>query len=223
MTDWHIEGEWFKNCNCDPGCPCDFNQRPTKGFCAGMVAMRITKGHFGDVDLAGVKWGGVVRWPGALHEGNGELVPFVDSNTTKEQRNAIFELASGQHGDTFFQVVSYICPTVHEPVVAPVEFEFDLENRSGRVRVEGLLESDVETLRGIEPPDPYRILVRIPGGMEYTGPNNEAETALAKRLRTQGAVEFEVENGHSSMALVHHGSDVDTATFEPTVVERAFG
>ena len=30
MTDWHIEGEWFKNCNCDPGCPCDFNQRPTQ-------------------------------------------------------------------------------------------------------------------------------------------------------------------------------------------------
>jgi hypothetical protein len=28
VTDWHIEGEWFKNCNCDPGCPCDFNQRP---------------------------------------------------------------------------------------------------------------------------------------------------------------------------------------------------
>ena len=52
MTDWHIEGEWFKNCNCDPGCPCDFNQRPTHGHCDGMVAMRITKGYFGDVDLA---------------------------------------------------------------------------------------------------------------------------------------------------------------------------
>ena len=39
MTEWQIEGEWFKNCNCDPGCPCDFNQRPTKGFCEGMAAM----------------------------------------------------------------------------------------------------------------------------------------------------------------------------------------
>jgi hypothetical protein len=37
-----------------------------------------------------------------------------------------------------------------------------------------------------------------------------------------GAVEFDVTDGHSSMALVHHGSDVDTATYEPTVVERAF-
>ena len=42
--DWLLEGEWFKNCNCDPGCPCDFNQAPTNANCEGMVAMRIEKG-----------------------------------------------------------------------------------------------------------------------------------------------------------------------------------
>ncbi len=222
MTDWHIEGEWFKNCNCDPGCPCDFNQKPTQGYCEGMAAMRITKGYFGDVDLAGVKWGGVVRWPGPIHEGNGEIVPFVDSDTTEEQRNAILEIASGQHGDTFMEVFSFVCPTVHEPVVAPIDWEFDLDTRSGLVRVGDTFESEVETLRGIEPPDPYRILVRIPGGMEYTGPNNEAETALAKRIVSRGAIEFDLRDGHSSMAYVHHGSDVRTGEFEPTVVEKAF-
>ncbi len=91
------------------------------------------------------------------------------------------------------------------------------------MRVGDVIESEVETLRGIEPPDPYRILVRIPGGMEYTGPNSEAETALAKRLVSRGAVEFEIHDGHSSMAYVHHGSDVSTGTYEPTVVEKAFG
>jgi hypothetical protein len=223
MTEWHIEGEWFKNCNCDPGCPCDFNQRPTLRYCEGMAAMRIMKGHFGDVDLAGVKWGGIVRWPGALHEGNGEIVPFIDSGTTEKQRNAIFEIASGKHGDTFMQVINYICPTAHAPVVAPIAWEFDLEERRGRVRVGDVLESDVETLRGIEPPDPYRILVRIPGGMEYTGPNNEAETALSKRLVARtGPIEFDLRDKHSSMAYVHHGNDVETGTFEPTVVEKAF-
>jgi hypothetical protein len=223
MTDWHIEGEWYKNCNCDAGCPCDFNQKPTKGFCEGMAGMRITKGYFGDIDLAGVKWGVVVRWPGPIHEGNGEMVPFLDSDTSEEQRNSIFEIASGKHGDTFMEVFSFVCPTVHPPVVAPVDWAFDLENRTGHIRVEGLIECEVDTLRGIEPPDPYRVLVRIPGGMEYTGPNHEAETALATRIITHGPIEFDVRDGHSSMALVHHGSDVSTATYEPTVVERAFG
>ena len=222
MTDWHIEGEWFKNCNCDAGCPCDFNARPTQGYCEGMAAMRITAGHFGGVDLAGVKWGGVVRWPGPIHEGNGEMVPFVDSEATEEQQNAIFEIASGKHGDTFMEVFSFVCPTVHEPVIAPVEWEFDLESRSGRVLVGDFLEAEVETLRGIEPPDPYRIVVRIPGGMEYTGPNNEAETALTKRLVSRGTIEMDLRDKHSSMAYVHHGNDLATRTYEPTVVEKAF-
>ena len=222
MTDWQIEGEWFKNCNCDPGCPCDFNQRPTKGFCEGMAAMRITKGQFGNVDLAGVKWGGIVRWPGAMHEGNGEMQPFVDSAASEQQVNAIFEIASGKHGDTMMEVFAFICPTIHAPVIAPVEWKFDIESRTGRIRVGDVLESDVETLRGIEPPDPYRVLVRIPNGMEYTGPNEEAETALATRIVARGPIEFEVANGHSSMAFVRHGSALRTGAHEPTVVEKAF-
>jgi hypothetical protein len=98
-----------------------------------------------------------------------------------------------------------------------------MDTRTGRVRVGEALEAEVETLRGIEPPDPYRIVVRIPNGMEYTGPNHEAETALARRIVTRGPIEFEVSDGHSSMAYVHHGSDLHTGAHEPTVVENAFG
>jgi hypothetical protein len=185
--------------------------------------MRITRGHFGDTDLSGVKWGAIVQWPGALHEGNGEVQPFVDSSASQEQIGAIFEIASGKHGDTFMEVFSFICPTVHEPLIAPVEFEFDMENRSGRLKVGDALESEVATLRGIDPPDPYRVLVRIPGGMEYTGPNHEAETALAKRISVTGPIEFEVTDGHSSMAYVHHGNDLETRVYNPTVVDQAFG
>jgi hypothetical protein len=98
-----------------------------------------------------------------------------------------------------------------------------METRTGHVRVGDTVQAEVETLRGIEPPDPYRVLVRIPNGMEYTGPGHEAETALAKRIVVQGPIEYEVTNGHSSMAYVHHGSDLHTGAHEPTVVEKAFG
>ncbi len=222
-TEWYMEGPWFKNCNCDPGCPCDFNQRPTQGHCEGMVAMRVDKGTFGDVDLAGVIWGGVVRWPGPIHEGNGEMQPFIDDATDDAQRDAILQIASGQHGDTMMEVFSVVCPTVHEPVVAPVEFEFDLDSRSGRVKVGDVFQTEVETLRGIQPPEPYRILVRIPDGMEYTGENEEAETAVAKRIKSSGPIEIDISDGHSSMAFVRHGSSIQTGKHDPTVVEQAFG
>jgi hypothetical protein len=217
-TEWYMEGPWFKNCNCAPGCPCDFNQYPTQGHCEGMVAMRIDKGHFGDVDLSGICWGGVVSWPGALHEGNGTMQPFLDANATEEQMGALGEALSGKHGDTFFEIVAFICPTVLEPIIAPIEFEFDLDKRVGRVKVgDGIVETEVDTLRGIDPPDPYRVIVKIPNGFEYTGDNEDAETALAKRLVSRGGIQYDITDGHSSMAYVRHGSSIKKGNI-PTVV-----
>jgi len=94
-----------------------------------------------------------------------------------------------------------------------VDFEFDVESRTGRVRVGDAVESDVETLRGIDPPDPYRVLVSIPGGMEYTGPGHQAETALAKSLKVHcpGKLNYEHTDSHSSMAFVKHEGQVAAA------------
>ena len=58
-------------CNCDWGCPCAFEARPTTGHCEGAVAHRIVAGKYGDVTLDGLKWVLLVRWPGAIHEGSG--------------------------------------------------------------------------------------------------------------------------------------------------------
>lgn len=65
-------------------------------------------------------------------------------------------------------------------------------------------------LPGIDPPDPYQVLVKIPNGFEYTGPDNSAETALAKRIVSRGAIELDISDGHSSMAYVRHGSSIQT-------------
>ena len=108
MTDWAIEGEWFKNCNCDPGCPCDFNQHPTHGHCEGMAGMRIDSGAFGDVDISGLSWGAAYHWPGALHEGNGDIQPLIDERANDEQRNALLQILSGQNGGTFFEVLAVV-------------------------------------------------------------------------------------------------------------------
>ena len=60
---------------------------------------------------------------------------------------------------------------------------------------------------------PYRILVKIPDGFEYTGDNEEAETALATSLKVRGGdqLDFEHTNSHSSMAFVRHEGRVPAA------------
>jgi hypothetical protein len=69
-----------------------------------------------------------------------------------------------------------------------------------------VVENDVDTLRAIGSDDPYQILVRIPGGFEYTGPNSEAETALSKTLKVDGPgkIHYQHTDSHSSMAIVKH-------------------
>jgi hypothetical protein len=214
MTDtWAIKGAWFKNCNCDPGCPCDFNQDPTQDHCEGVIAMRIDEGHYGDVSLDGLKFAGAAYWPGRIDEGDGHIIPIVDESADEQQRMAILTIMSGQAGGTIFEIFSAMCPHVREPVFAPIDFEFDIDSRKGRLKAGDLIESDVETLRAIGADDPYRILVSIPDGFEYTGPNHQAETALAKTLRVSGGdvLDYEHENSHSSMALVQHSGEVPAA------------
>lgn len=210
---WSIEGAWFKNCNCDPGCPCDFNQAPTTGQCEGILAMRIDRGHYGDVSLDGLKWAGAAWWPGRIDEGDGHIVPVIDESADDDQRNALLTIMSGQAGGTIFEIFSAVCPHVGEPVFVPIDFEFDIDERSGRVQAGDVIESTVDTLRGIDPPDPYRVIVRIPGGFEYTGENDEAETALSKTLRVAagGKLSYEHADTHSSMAFVKHEGEVPAA------------
>lgn len=211
MTDtWAIKGAWFKNCNCDPGCPCDFNQDPTHGHCEGVIAMRIDEGHFGHTSLDGLKFAGAAYWPGRIDEGDGHIQPIVDDTADEEQRQAILTIMSGQAGGTLFEIFSAMCPHVREPVFAPIDFEFDIESRKGRLKAGDIIESEVEPLGSIGSDEPYRILVRIPGGFEYTGPNHEAETALAKSLKVSGGgeLDYEHEMSHSSMAFVEHSEVV---------------
>ena len=168
--------------------------------------MRIDKGHFGDVSLDGLKFAGAAWWPGRLDEGNGHILPIVDESADEEQRNALLTILSGQAGGTMFEIFSAVCPHVREPVFAPIDFEFDIDSRTGRLKAGDVIDNEVETLRGIDPPDPYRVLVKIPGGFEYTGENDDAETALSKSLKVRGGDELDYEHtdSHSSMAFVKH-------------------
>jgi len=69
-----------------------------------------------------------------MHEGNGTIQAIIDERASEEQVNALAQALSGEHGDTLFEIVAFVCSNQLDPVFAPFEFEFDLENRTGRVR-----------------------------------------------------------------------------------------
>jgi hypothetical protein len=198
-SDWRLEGEWIKNCTCAFGCPCDFNALPTQGYCKGMVGMRITKGHFEDTKLDGLVFAVTVDFPGALHEGNGQSQPIIDERATPAQREALFNILSGENSaeGTLFHIFSLIVTKKHKPVFAPFEFSFDKNGRVARVVAKGVLETEVEPIKNPVTGAPHRIQVVMPEGFEHLA----AEVASAN-IRSNGAIKFETKGTHSSLANV---------------------
>ena len=40
MVTWEIKGREFGSCNCNYGCPCQFNALPTHGHCRALAVLR---------------------------------------------------------------------------------------------------------------------------------------------------------------------------------------
>ena len=198
-ADWRLEGEWMKNCNCAFGCPCDFNARPTQGYCKGLLGMRITKGHFNSTSLDGLTFFAVVAFPGALHEGNGQLQPIIEERASPEQREALFSIMSGQNSaeGTLFHICSLIVSKMHDPIFAPISFEFDKAARTARLVIPGVLETEVEPIKNPVTGAPHRIRVVMPEGFEHI----EGEVA-SSNIRSSGAIKFDTMGGHSTLAHV---------------------
>jgi hypothetical protein len=199
QANWRLEGEWMKNCNCAFGCPCDFNARPTNGYCKGLLGMRITEGHFKDVKLDGLSFFVTVSFPGALHEGNGEVQPIIDERASPQQREALFNIMSGQNSaeGTLFHIVSLIVTKMHDPIFAPVSYQFDKGARTARLSIPGVLETDVEPIKNPITGAPHRIKVVMPEGFEHI----EGEIA-SSNITSTGAIKFETKGMHSTLAHV---------------------
>ena len=46
IPNWRITTDYVESCNCDFGCPCNFNGFPTYGFCRAIVLYHIKDGSY---------------------------------------------------------------------------------------------------------------------------------------------------------------------------------
>jgi len=200
VLKWRLKGKWIKNCNCDPGCPCDFWARPTRGACEGMLGMQVDEGNFGRTSMRGVKFAAQYRWPGPLHEGNGTVLPILDERSSPAQRDAVLRILSGKAGNAWFEVVASLISTVLEPKVARIEFKHDLKKRQARIVVPGLLETTTGPIRNLATGAAYVVDVALPAGMEY----KTAAICQATVNRGTGPIAYDWPGSHSSLAHVDH-------------------
>ena len=85
-TSWTLTGRVVITCNCDWGCPCNFNAPPSHGRCEGGWTWHVDRGSFGGVTLDDLNFSVFVKWNGAINEGNGEGVILIEERETYEKR-----------------------------------------------------------------------------------------------------------------------------------------
>jgi hypothetical protein len=168
-ADWKIAGKKLGACNCNYGCPCEFNAPPTYAECEGLEAMEIEKGHFGQVSLDGLRYVAMFRWPGPVHEGRGEAQAIIDERATEAQREALLKILSGEEQEptTVFNIYGSTIETEHETLFAPITFEWDAEALHGLVHVPDVVDLKLQPIRNPVTGKDHRAIIHLPDGFEF--------------------------------------------------------
>jgi len=207
-VDWYIEGVEFGSCNCAFGCPCQFEALPTYGDCRGVEAVRIEKGHFGDTDLTGLNLALMYSWPGPIFEGNGAIQAIIDERANADQRNALATVLYGGETDeeaTHWWVFRAMSSTVHEPLFKAIEFTVDIEARTAKLSIPGIVEASGSPIIPPHGGGPHRAAIAIPNGIEFEYAEMGSSTA-----KTSGAViELDIIDKFGQFNVLRHsGSGV---------------
>jgi hypothetical protein len=131
---WWMKGEVLGPCNCDWGCPCNFDVAPSYGHCEGIYVYRVGEGRYGELSLDGLTYAHVGRSPGPIHEGNMTSLLIVDEGTTPEQGETLELLWKGGGAGMPFDVWNSVTSTWLDTIVAPIELE--LAGIDSRVRID---------------------------------------------------------------------------------------
>jgi hypothetical protein len=201
MTPWELEAVELVTCNCAYGCPCQFNALPTHGNCEAVSGVEITRGHYGDTALDGLRSVAVLWWPGPIHEGGGKALMILDERADEAQRAALLQILSGQDtepGATIWNVFAATFEEVFEPRFLPIEMAVDVDARQGHVRVDGLVSTRGQPIRNPVTGEEHRVRIDLPHGFEYTLAEMGAST-----IRTSGPIVMELDDRYAQFAHLH--------------------
>lgn len=203
MTDtWLFKSETYDNCNCAINCGCQFNLPTTYGFCQSAYIGEIVEGHFNGTPLAGLNWAAIYKWPGEIADGNGKALIVIDERADPDQRRALETILKGNACrplSNVFSVFASTCSEFCETRFLPIHLEKDLDARTARVEIPGVLVSTGRPHVNEFTGESFDIaLARRAGSIEFT----YAELGLGS-TKVTGDMEMAFEDTWA-MWVVHH-------------------
>jgi hypothetical protein len=193
IPTWQIAMDYIEACNCDFGCPCNFNGYPSNGKCETMAGYFVRDGHYGNTDLTGIKIVLASVWPGAIHQGNGHVRLHMSKDSTDAQRTAVMQIFSGRAGGNGpFALFAATFSTFEKPVFTDIDMHID--GRKSWFHIPGLANCELEPFTNPVSGDEQDIQVHLPQGFIF-------KTALAAKTRVMkllglGPLSFD-HSGHN--------------------------
>ncbi|HET7696054.1 MAG TPA: DUF1326 domain-containing protein [Vicinamibacterales bacterium] len=170
-------------CNCDWGCPCNFNARPSRGNCEGGWIWMIERGEVNGVSVDGLGVALYAAWPAAIHEGGGRAACYLDERADAAQRAALTSLLAGEAGGPWglFRKTYEL----HGP--DPARFDVSLARHATRATIGDFVELELTTIRNpVTQADAHPEIV-LPEGLV----TKHGSAAMSRVFRVRGAVEYD--------------------------------
>lgn len=207
MADqWQIKSNTFANCSCDANCGCQFNLPSTHGSCEFVQGGRIVEGHFNTTPLSGLHWAWIIVWPGEIADGGGSSLIVIDERADSAQRDALEKILSGKAsvpGGSHFAVFGSMCDKFLDTQYLPIAFEMNIEQRTAKLQVPGLIEASGASLVDPFSGGPFHIaLARPRGSFEFTYAEIGAGTATVS-----GALPISLDSSYAQFCVHHYNQD----------------
>ena len=183
-AQWLFKSETYDNCNCAMNCGCQYNLPSTHGYCQSAFVGNTVEGYFNDTPIAGLSWAGLYKWPGEIKDGNGRRQIVIDERADEAQRIALETIISGE-------------------ACEPFHLEADLELRTARVEIPGVMRSSGRPMINEFNGQPFHIaLARPSGSFEFT----YAEIGLGTTSVT-GDMEMAFDDSWAHFCVHHFNQD----------------
>jgi hypothetical protein len=199
-ADWVLAGTMIVACNCDYGCPCNVNGRPTLGKCEGGWTWRVDSGRYGETRLDGLAFSIFADWPGAIHEGGGKAISYYDERADHAQREALITLARGDAGGPW----SVFATTYELAEPQPAPFDVQVAAERSRYAIGDGTELEVETIRNPVTGNEVHPRLQLPEGLLV----KELALYRSKRFKVGGKVSYDHSGRYAALGSFDYSGAV---------------
>lgn len=200
--NWKIHAYYLDACNCDWGCPCQFNAKPTHGNCEGLSGIHIIDGNYGDNDirLHGLNMAFIGSWPGPIHKGHGKASYYIDHRVNHRQFDALSKIITGKAGSGGpFALYASIIEEYDEPKRARIRFE--VKGIMSHITIgnngDDIVDAWLEPIRNPVTGKMHRAVIELPEGVEATRMD---QASTKKLLVNDSRLKFRYEGTYGSFS-----------------------